>query len=88
MANCCRVRIKVCGTLQDGRRHNGRFFRRLSLSDDDREAREEAETSVRKEFVDFFGAADEVHVTDKAHGVQGFSARFDLTKKVPENPDS
>jgi hypothetical protein len=57
------------------------LFHRLALSLDDRKAREEAERDVEKEFEAFFGDADRVELSDKPHGVQEFSATFDLTKK-------
>jgi hypothetical protein len=42
---------------------------------------EKAERGVEKEFEAFFGDADQVELTEKGHGVQEFSATFDLTKK-------
>lgn len=57
------------------------LFYRLKLSAEDREARKKAEGDVEKEFEAFFGDADQVELTDKGHGIQEFSARFDLTKK-------
>ncbi len=58
------------------------LFFRLTLSADDREARRQTEAEVEKEFESFFGDADHVEVTDKDHGIQEWSATFDLTKKT------
>jgi len=67
---------------------NWPLFRRLVLSHDDQAPREEAEKSVEKEFEDFFRDADQVQVTDEGHGLQGFSAKFDLAKKPPTPTDT
>jgi hypothetical protein len=57
------------------------LFQRLTISAADREAREQAERGVEKEFAVFFADADEVKLRDKGNGIQEFSATFDLTKK-------
>ena len=57
------------------------LFHRLTLSTNDRKAREEAERDVQMEFEAFFAGADKVALTDKPHGVREFSATFDLNKK-------
>ena len=57
------------------------LFHRLKLSAEDREAHKKAGREVEKEFEAFFGDADQVELTDKSHGLQEFSAKFDLTKK-------
>lgn len=56
------------------------LFHRLVLTTDDRDARRNAERDIEKEFEALFGSADQVELTDKGHGLQEFSAKFDLTK--------
>jgi alpha-L-arabinofuranosidase len=63
---------------------NWAVFQRLSLSAEDQTAREKAEKEVEKEFEDFFNKTDNVQVGDEGHGLQGFSATFDLRKKKPQ----
>jgi hypothetical protein len=58
------------------------LFSRLVLSADDCDARSKAEAEVEKEFEAVFDDADTVALTDKGHGVQEFSATFDLIKKT------
>jgi hypothetical protein len=58
------------------------LFHRLELSADDREARKKSEGDIEKEFEEFFGEADQVELTDKGHGLQGFSATFDFDQKA------
>jgi hypothetical protein len=62
------------------------LFRRVTLSADDREARAKAESDVEREFAALFGSADQVELTDKGHGLQEFSATFDLTKNAGGQP--
>jgi len=57
------------------------LFVRLSLSDDDRKARRSAEADVENGLAIFFDHADSVELVDKEHGLQEWSATFDLTKK-------
>jgi hypothetical protein len=59
---------------------NWAFFRRLSLTPAEMQAHRAARQASDDVFEELFADADKVTVTDCGHGIQSFSATFDLTK--------
>jgi len=57
---------------------NWAIFRRLDPSDDERRERENVELACAREIEEFLAGADEVTVGEEKHGMQGFSATFQL----------
>lgn len=64
------------------------LFGRLSLSPDDRLERSRTEAAIEKEFEALFQDAEQVDVVEKGHGIQEFSATFDLANTDERDPKS
>jgi hypothetical protein len=62
------------------------LFHRVEISAADRQAYEKAQQTVIDEFESLSADADTVTVSDRGHGIQSFSATFDLTKTEPIAP--
>jgi hypothetical protein len=62
------------------------IFRRLVLSEDDRRAREKAERECGRGFEELFASAYQVTVREEKHGLQSFSATFQLNKSQSDEP--